>query len=69
VIQLNSRGVARLRQRWVSCFKNSFLPHLTALDNVAFVALVMGVPRRKATTKAYHLLRELGLQKKYDANR
>ena len=44
-----------------------FLPHMTALDNVALAALVMGVPRRESHNKAYHLLRELGLQKKYDA--
>ena len=68
VIQLNSRGVARLRQQMGLVFQEfKFLPHLTALDNVALAALVMGVPRRESYNKAYHLLRELGLQKKYDA--
>ncbi len=68
VIQLNSRGVARLRQQMGLVFQEfKFLPHLTALDNVALAALVMGVPRRESHNKAYHLLRELGLQKKYDA--
>ena len=69
VIQLNSRGVARLRQRMGLVFQEfEFLPHMTALENVALAALVMGVPRRESYNKAYHLLRELGLQKKYDAN-
>ena len=68
VIQLNSRGVARLRQRMGLVFQEfRFLPHMTALENVALAALVMGVPRRESYNKAYHLLRELGLQKKYDA--
>jgi cell division transport system ATP-binding protein len=68
VIQLNSRGVARLRQQMGLVFQEfKFLPHLTVLDNVALAALVMGVPRRESHNKAYHLLRELGLQKKYDA--
>ena len=68
VIQLNSRGVARLRQQMGLVFQEfKFLPHMTALDNVALAALVMGVPRRESYNKAYHLLRELGLQKKYDA--
>jgi cell division transport system ATP-binding protein len=68
VIQLNSRGVARLRQQIGLVFQEfKFLPHMTALDNVALAALVMGVPRRESYNKAYRLLRELGLQKKYDA--
>jgi cell division transport system ATP-binding protein len=68
VIQLNSRGVARLRQQMGLLFQEfKFLPHMTTLDNVALAALVMGVPRRQSYDKAYHLLRELGLQKKSDA--
>jgi cell division transport system ATP-binding protein len=68
VIELNSRGVARLRQQMGLVFQEfKFLPHMTALDNVALAALVMGVPRRESYNRAYHLLRELGLQKKYDA--
>ncbi len=68
LIQLNSRGVARLRQRMGLVFQEfKFLPHMTALENVALAALVMGVPRRESYNKAYHLLHELGLQKKYDA--
>ena len=40
---------------------------MTALDNVALAALVTGVPRQESYTKAYQLLRELGLPEKYDA--
>ena len=68
VTKLNSRGVARLRQQIGLVFQEfKFLPHMTALDNVALAALVTGVPRRESYTKAYQLLRELGLQEKYDA--
>ncbi len=66
--QLNSRGVARLRQQMGLVFQEfKFLPHMTALDNVALAGLVVGAPRRESYNKAYHLLRELGLQKKYNA--
>jgi cell division transport system ATP-binding protein len=68
VTKLNSRGVARLRQQMGLVFQEfKFLPHKTALDNVALAALVKGVPQRESYTKAYHLLRHLGLQEKYDA--
>jgi cell division transport system ATP-binding protein len=68
VTKLNSRGVARLRQQIGLVFQEfKFLPHMTALDNVALAALVTGVPRRESYTKAYQLLRELGLREKYDA--
>ena len=68
VTQLNSRGVARLRQRVGIVFQNfKLLPNMTAVENVALAALVIGVPRRESLSKAYHLMRELGLQKKYDA--
>jgi len=68
VTKLNSRGVARLRQQIGLVFQEfKFLPHMTALDNVALAALVTGVPRRESYSKAYHLLHELGLQEKYDA--
>jgi cell division transport system ATP-binding protein len=43
------------------------LPGLTALDNVALAAEVVGTPKKASQTKAYHLLRELGLKEKYDA--
>jgi cell division transport system ATP-binding protein len=68
VTKLNSRGVARLRQQMGLVFQEfKFLPHMTALDNVALAALVTGVPRQESYTKAYQLLRELGLREKYDA--
>ena len=68
VTKLNSRGVARLRQQIGLVFQEfKFLPHMTAIDNVALAALVTGVPRRESYTKAYQLLRELGLREKYDA--
>lgn len=68
VTKLNSRGVARLRQQIGLVFQEfKFLPHMTALDNVALAALVTGVPRQESYTKAYQLLRELGLPEKYDA--
>jgi len=68
VSKLNSRGVARLRQQIGLVFQEfKFLPHMTALDNVALAALVTGVTRRESYTKAYQLLRDLGLGEKYDA--
>jgi cell division transport system ATP-binding protein len=68
VTKLNSRGVARLRQQIGLVFQEfKFLPHMTAIDNVALAALVTGVPRQESYTKAYQLLRELGLREKYDA--
>jgi cell division transport system ATP-binding protein len=68
VTELNSRGIARLRQQMGLVFQGfKFLPHMTALDNVALAALVVGRPRRESYAKAYHLIRELGLQDKYNA--
>jgi cell division transport system ATP-binding protein len=68
VSKLNSQGVARLRQQIGLVFQEfKFLPHMTALDNVALAALVTGVTRRESYTKAYQLLRDLGLREKYDA--
>lgn len=68
VTKLKSRGVALLRQRLGLVFQDfKFLHYLSALDNVALAAEVVGTPRRESHTKAYHLLRELGLKDKYDA--
>ncbi len=68
VTTLNSRGVARLRQQMGLVFQEfKFLPHMTALDNVAFASLVTGAPRRASYIKAYHLLREFGLREKVEA--
>jgi cell division transport system ATP-binding protein len=60
--------VARLRQRIGLVFQEfKLLPRLTALENVALAAEVVGVAKRESQIKAYHLLRELGLREKYDA--
>ena len=68
LVRLNRRAIARLRQQMGLLFQEfKFLPHMTALDNVALAGLVVGVPRGESYNKAYGLLRELGLQKKYNA--
>ena len=65
--RLNSRGVARLRQQMGLVFQEfKFLPHMSALDNIALAALVTGVSRKESYAKAYRLLSELGLQDKAD---
>jgi cell division transport system ATP-binding protein len=43
------------------------LPGITALENVALAAEVLGRSKRESRTKAYQLLRELGLKDRYDA--
>jgi cell division transport system ATP-binding protein len=66
--RLNRRGVARLRQRIGLVFQEfKFLPSMSALDNVALAAEVVGVSRRESHTRAYQLLRELGLKEKSGA--
>jgi cell division transport system ATP-binding protein len=68
VTKLKTRGIALLRQRLGLVFQEfKFLPYLSALDNVALAAEVVGTPRRESHAKAYHLLRELGLKDKYAA--
>lgn len=67
ISRLNSRGVARLRQQMGLVFQEfKFLPHLSALDNVALPARVTGVPRKESYSKAHRLLGELGLQEKVE---
>src|SRR5215831_1740092 len=68
VNRLNSRGVARLRRGIGLVFQEfKLLPRLTALENVALAAEVVGTSKRESCIRAYHLLRELGLKEKCDA--
>jgi cell division transport system ATP-binding protein len=68
VTKLNNRGVARLRRQMGLVFQEfKFLPYMTALDNVALAALVVGAPRRESYTKGYRLLCDLGLKEKCNA--
>ena len=68
VNRLNSRGVARLRRGIGLVFQEfKLLPRLTALENVALAAEVVGSSKRESYIRAYHLLRELGLKEKCDA--
>jgi len=68
VSRLNRRGVARLRQTIGLVFQEfKLLPHLSALENIALAAQVVGTPRGESYTKAYQLMHELGLKKRYNA--
>lgn len=68
ITRLNGNGVAKLRRKLGLVFQEfKLLPTLTALENVALAAEVVGVPRQESRKKAFHLLRELGLKDKHDA--
>lgn len=68
VTRLGSRGVAALRRKIGLVFQEfRLLPGMSALENVALAAEVIGVAKKDSQTKAYRLLRELGLQERYDA--
>lgn len=68
VNRLKSHGVARLRQKMGLVFQEfKLLAGLSALENVALAAQVVGARKKDSQTKAYQLLRELGLKGKYDA--
>lgn len=68
VTRLASRGVARLRQKLGLVFQEcKLLQNLTVLENVALAAEVTGMSKKESRTKAYQLLRELGLKERYDS--
>ena len=68
ITRLNSLGVAQLRQKVGLVFQEfKLLPTMSALENVALAAEVVGTSKRESKRKAFHLLRELGLKDKHDA--
>jgi cell division transport system ATP-binding protein len=68
VTRLSSRAVAQLRRQIGLVFQEfKLLAGSTVLDNVALAAEVVGLSQRESRAKAYHLLRELGLQERYDS--
>lgn len=68
ITRLDGRGVAHLRQEVGLVFQEfKLLPNMTALENVALAAEVVGMSRRESRMRAFHLLRELGLKDKHDA--
>jgi cell division transport system ATP-binding protein len=68
ITRLNGSGIAQLRQEIGLVFQEfRLLPSMTALDNVALAAEVVGISRKESRRMAFHLLRELGLKDKHDA--
>lgn len=68
ITRLIGAGLSRLRQEIGLVFQDfKLLPYMTALENVALAAEVVGISRRESRSKAFHLLRELGLKNKYSA--
>jgi len=68
ITRLNGARVARLRQAIGLVFQEfKLLPSMSALDNVALAAEVVGMSRTESRRRAFHLLRELGLKDKHDA--
>jgi cell division transport system ATP-binding protein len=57
-----------LRRRIGLVFQEfKLLPRLSALDNVSLAAEVIGVPKKESQNRAYRLLSELGMQKRFDS--
>jgi cell division transport system ATP-binding protein len=68
VTRLKSRDVTRLRRKIGLVFQEfKLLTRLTALENVALAAEVVGRSKRESRTRAYQLLRDVGLKDRYDA--
>jgi cell division transport system ATP-binding protein len=68
ITRLDGKGVAELRRQLGLVFQEfKLLPSLTALENVALAAQVVGASPHESKRKAFHLLRELGLKDKHDA--
>ena len=68
VTRLDGGGVAGMRQEIGLVFQEfKLLPTMSALENVALAAEVVGMSRRESRRRAFHLLRELGLKDKHDA--
>jgi cell division transport system ATP-binding protein len=68
ITRLPSRGVAAYRRTIGLVFQEfKLLPGLTALENVALAAEVIGVSKRDSRTKGFNLLRDLGLNQRLDA--
>jgi cell division transport system ATP-binding protein len=66
--RLDGAGVAHLRQEIGLVFQEfKLLPTMTALENVALAAEVIGVSRKESRSRAFQLLRDLGLKDKQDA--
>ena len=66
--RFNRHGIARLRRNIGLVFQEfKLLPRLSVIDNVSLAAEAIGKPRRDSQTKAYQLLRDLGLREKYEA--
>ena len=68
ITRLETHALATFRQKLGLVFQDyKLIPQMTALENVCLAADVTGTPRRQSRSRAFTLLRELGLKDKYDA--